>query len=640
MRHSYLLLLTLFAVCLLAASCGIFSSDDDDPIIIEEQGTVTTSRTDWKISSTPIQLPKSYIRGKILWHNPFYLTPVDEIYDTDVSEGEGTVRTFRMIFHPDTSSLPSWAGITTKYDTPIPESSTYFEFRAKGSGTIHFDFGLISEDINGNELAESEDIDHNGSLDESEDTGLDGLMDEDEVGYYPVTNPDPNEDNWYSFSDEEGKCPLPGGCEGIDPDNPIFYDYLNGTEGNIYDAGVIALPDREYFYNTFNTSNTYRTCEIDLTSSPLRIDSTEKNGWYSYRIPLRDTTYMKIVNDYSYMYPDWEDIRHIRIWFEADESQNSPDTIEFAELGFEPFILDSIDNEPVVTFTRDYGYVQRRIFDLGLPGEFETGDFITQVLLFESLSETDSDMTASQANLFVDPNDTTKFHNEAISGYSIQVKQIPPDQYMYFTDSAANKHYVVFNGPCSKEKHIGYYMEAYNKSGDYYVHYGHGLSTSRYTLKLLAHKSSTSNPSQQTWQLMWRNCYAIPKGISLDDLEIKIYKGLPGTENNPANLNYQIDSSINTNYITLLGLDQYNNQNSNIPDGIVDDRIEIFRPDWGLLIFPHRKPFDTDTTYAHSNGIITPELRDRVPALYDYNSITEMLEQSQYYIYLEWNDRE
>ncbi len=56
-----------------------------------------------------------------------------------------------------------------------------FEVRAKGGrGTLHFDFGRISEDLDGNGVVETEDKSNprNGTLDECEDTGLDWIMDE------------------------------------------------------------------------------------------------------------------------------------------------------------------------------------------------------------------------------------------------------------------------------------------------------------------------------------------------------------------------------------------------------------------------------------------------------------------------------
>ena len=77
-----------------------------------------------------------------------------------------------------------------------------------------------------------------------------------------------------------------------------------------------------------------------------------------------------------------------------------------------------------------------------------------------------------------------------------------------------------------------------------------------------------------------------------------------------------------------------------LPDGMLDDRIEIFRSDLGLIVFPHRRPFDSDTTFTDAHGISTAPLRGRVPGIYEYDSQTEKFEQSRYYLQLaSWQRR-
>ena len=89
--------------------------------------------------------------------------------------------------------------------------------------TFHIDFGRVSEDAfwerdkvpNG--VLDTEDRKGgvaDTKLDDGEDTGLDGLMDKDEPGYDPVTNPDPNGDDYH-----------------YDQNNPNDYSKINGLEG-------------------------------------------------------------------------------------------------------------------------------------------------------------------------------------------------------------------------------------------------------------------------------------------------------------------------------------------------------------------------------------------------------------------------
>ena len=74
-----------------------------------------------------------------------------------------------------------------------------FEIRAKGGkGKLHFDFGRISEDINGNGQKDHEDqiLPDNYQVDKGEDIGLDFTPDEleyDRCGnaFDSLTNPDP-----------------------------------------------------------------------------------------------------------------------------------------------------------------------------------------------------------------------------------------------------------------------------------------------------------------------------------------------------------------------------------------------------------------------------------------------------------------
>lgn len=63
-----------------------------------------------------------------------------------------------------------------------------------------------------------------------------------------------------------------------------------------------------------------------------------------------------------------------------------------------------------------------------------------------------------------------------------------------------------------------------------------------------------------------------------------------------------------------------------------DERDDVFRPDWRLIIFPARRPFDTDTTFYTQTGAQSLPLEIGVPELYDYSPIYVKMQVSRYYI--------
>jgi cell surface protein SprA len=52
----------------------------------------------------------------------------------------------------------------------------------------------------------------------------------------------------------------------------------------------------------------------------------------------------------------------------------------------------------------------------------------------------------------------------------------------------------------------------------------------------------------------------------------------------------------------------------------------------GMVIFPSRTPFDSDTTFSYDGGSQSAPLADRVPTLYNYTSEAEQISQSKYYL--------
>ncbi len=316
-----------------------------DPEPAEDITLISVSRTSWHMSSSPGQLDTNfYARGKLLWHQPRLGIPTTDIYNRDVPPGASVWRTFRIVFRPATYLYPdaaqrrSWAGFTTylgnMYDNHVVDT---FEVRLRGFGRLHLDLGRISEDINGDALVASEDMDHNGAVDESEDLGLDMLADEYEPGYHPDTLPDPHGDNWFFLG--EGKSPVPAAQRDLInwDDESIRYEWLNGTEGNISDASVQGAPDRETLnsHSTFSWTNSYRSWTIDLADTAFLVEGSEIGDpyrpWRTFRIPLLDPARIDtIVGD-----PASQRLEYMRVWFEAsDPSSTGTDTVEIAHWKF------------------------------------------------------------------------------------------------------------------------------------------------------------------------------------------------------------------------------------------------------------------------------------------------------------------
>lgn len=641
-KHILALILNLMLVSAVFLSCDndnkILKGDLPEPYLFNN---LSTLRTDWKMSSVPYQISSETERSTIYWYNPIELVPVDDIFDVDISPGYEAMRTLKVVFEPNDSAT-SWAGITNGDVNSLTYTPDYFEMVAKGnSGKIHMEFGFISEDIDGDGMADNEDKDFNGSTSEEEDVGLDGLADPDEPGYDPVTNPDPNGDNWYF--EGYGKCPLTN-CESLDwsdPSSPNYYRYINGTEGNIYDMLTYAIPDKEVLNinRGFVTINSYYSYSIDLESSDFVVDSLTLNGWKRYRLPIGDSLAYQFVSD-GYFEPDWRHLYNVRLWFESDAEDDNPDTLEIAGLYFSPDTTTVDTNvwvDDSAEYFRDYEYEINRIFDLGLPGELKIGDSIVSLLIYESISTTQSDSSKPLANLWVNPFDTSLFTDENVHhNNSLRVNEIEPDQYEFYSQPDINRFYIYFISRRSSVPHLGYYMEV--KRGDSIISFG-DISNDIFQLKLLSRSQYKAEPTDQTWQLMWRNCYRVEPGVDAFDIEVNILKGEVGEELNPDNLDYQIDDTLETKYIEILGLDQYNNSSMKVPDGLLDNREEVFRPDWGLIIFPAREPFNSDTTFTSGLGWDTPPLNDKVENIYNYDSFSEKYSNSKYYLRVYYKER-
>ncbi|UCC43000.1 MAG: cell surface protein SprA [Candidatus Zixiibacteriota bacterium] len=291
----------------------------------------------------------------------------------------------------------------------------------------------------------------------------------------------------------------------------------------------------------------------------------------------------------------------------------------------------SASGEESARTIRDYQYIEGRVFDLGSEDDFGPNDIVQTLFVYEEPRGDSSQFDS--ALLRIDPN--------SVSNYDVTMKVTAVEQDKYETrhDAETNTHIIIFS--TQKREAIGIYMvvDRYDDTGYVRTDTIGDISQTPYVLKILQSDQYHREPENPSWDLMWRNCYRLPRGIRPEDVDIKVFKGLAGREGTNSSLDYQQNSNgTQTPYLTLLGLDLESRQGLAVPDGIVDDIQLQWEPDLGLLIFPDRKPFATNTTYSTSAGA-TPPLTDKAPDLYDFVSNQERAEASKYYIQIATQSR-
>lgn len=287
-----------------------------------------------------------------------------------------------------------------------------------------------------------------------------------------------------------------------------------------------------------------------------------------------------------------------------------------------------------VYFVRDAEFTEERIFDLFLPGQAGPNDRVTYLALYYE-DDLVRNAQAWPCSLFVDPSqpgDHPAYHRyQAMAPY-------PADKFTYVNDLIRGLHYAVFSERHSRYRALGAYMivDRYDQH-DFYLRTDTlgDLSTGIFRLKMLS-AGQAMEPTHPVWPLTWRNCYRIPKGLAIEDLDLAVCRAPIGQEDSSA-LDYRQlspDSLDEGAFVTITGLDQFDESGQKIPDGRLDGRETIYRPDWGLLIFPSRHPFASDTTFVDAGGAHSAPLRARVPDLYETTSMTVRFQASQYYLRL------
>jgi len=142
------------------------------------------------------------------------------------------------------------------------------------------------------------------------------------------------------------------------------------------------------------------------------------------------------------------------------------------------------------------------------------------------------------------------------------------------------------------------------------------------SLKLLKYHNPDS--SFTTWDMMWRNVYNLGvRNLSADGFELKIYKGFGGDGSEITDE----ESQGNDCYITLLGLDELNNNtNQPPPDCVFDFNTTMIDAAKGHLILPIKLPFDS------------PVLNEPVREIYK-RTLAAREEFTKYYIWFKSSQR-
>ncbi|GEM_PF-2984445 len=281
------------------------------------------------------------------------------------------------------------------------------------------------------------------------------------------------------------------------------------------------------------------------------------------------------------------------------------------------------DDTEVKYYIRDYNYASGRMYDLGRTQDnwegpeydFEPGDSVTalKIFIYNGAHYWEDSLNVTVAQFWVNPSDTTEFPQES---QQTAVIEVTSDRYEYHP----TEHWVLFSTTnAGTQLEIGVFMIV--DKGDGSTDTVGNISEEPYQLRLI--KMKRPNPSMVTWKYMWRNVYYLHStNFDRNTLDIKVCKGLVGTEGDEGNP----DNKNGVRYINIMGLDRYNMAGEPFPDGLVDVNTRIIDPERGLLIFPNRRPFDPDTSYAEV------ELNDTVPEIYDTNNPQDILQKSMYYM--------
>ncbi|MBN1755038.1 cell surface protein SprA [bacterium] len=277
-------------------------------------------RTTWTIASPPFGYNHED-RGRLWWYNPYDRVKVADIWpEKEVSSEDSKVNVLALAFEDTAMSGNAWAGVMRYMPQGYQDQgrAQFIEIWVKGDeGILHIDLGETSEDVDGNDLLDTEDKLRNGIRDgvlqEDEDVGLDGISNTNETTILAGgTANDPHGDNW-----------------DYDSDNPYDYSRINGTENNHLDPEGGKRPDTEDLNgnNGLDKDDNYFEYIVDLSSNLFEVPGTRnpETGWRLYRIPFQNAILDTIEDARPWVIiergdPDSSDIEYARIWISGVDS--------------------------------------------------------------------------------------------------------------------------------------------------------------------------------------------------------------------------------------------------------------------------------------------------------------------------------
>lgn len=265
-------------------------------------------------------------------------------------------------------------------------------------------------------------------------------------------------------------------------------------------------------------------------------------------------------------------------------------------------------------FIRDFQYDRYRFFDVGKFGGVNylgPGDSIIAFFLYQAAGplephEPEAVAYPNSLDPASSPDSVYQRFRQLDYGYD----------YELIMDPDAGQNYVLFPErlPNVQTTTLAYHMVVKKADGSM-LEFG-DLTGVLFRLQML--KRANPQPADGLWEAEWKNVYSLRRThIDYQYLELDIYRGELGDEDNPANLTHQ-DGIY---YLRLLGLDLYNVAGQHIPDNKVDDDPRILDTVRGLLVFPSREPFADSTVLTESVG-----------SLYFTSNPNDLRDSSKYYI--------
>jgi hypothetical protein len=286
---------------------------------------------------------------------------------------------------------------------------------------------------------------------------------------------------------------------------------------------------------------------------------------------------------------------------------------------------------------RDYEYARYRMFDIGPLTNPTTHDTINLIpddaqivafSLFESTGTTGTNRRGSAFEYWPDTSNIDFSTNPIVSQYVELDNSVD-----YIFDSGRRRLTFPRRRSGIENRTLAYYLK-YQTSDGSIVEIG---QLGDY-LKLQLLKTRSPSPNDPFWIAEWKNIYDLgTRDIDYQDLDLRIYKGAAGTEQNPSVQN--LDHQDGVPYLEIFGLDSRNASGTvGSPDGKIDENYEFLDLVGGLLYFPDRRPFDTDNKYAvGANADVT--LAERVPIIYNSTDEIDKRNKSRYYIKLTTRSR-